>query len=195
MLYQIISFLLEVATGLLGSACLLRVYMQYQRISFRNPVGSLVFALTDWMVLPLRRVIPAAGGWDLASLLGAFLLKLFQYFVLWLLMGAVGNLLALPVLALFGLVAMAIYGLTGLLIIYAVLSWMQTRSPMMDVIERLCAAFAATAQDHPVGEWRGPVAAGAAGDPAGRLHRAGPFDGFGDVHAVATKRDGLAVPW
>ncbi len=54
-------------------------------------------------------------------------------------MGAVGNLLALPVLALFGLVAMAIYGLTGLLIIYAVLSWMQTQSPMMDVIERLCA--------------------------------------------------------
>jgi len=139
MLYQIISFLLEVATGLLGSACLLRVYMQYQRISFRNPVGSLVFALTDWMALPLRRVIPAAGGWDLASLIGAFLLKLLQYGVLWLLMGAVGNLLALPVLALFGLVAMVIYGLTGLLIIYAVLSWMQTRSPMMDVIERLCA--------------------------------------------------------
>ena len=139
MLYQIISFLLEVATGLLGSACLLRVYMQYQRISFRNPVGSLVFALTDWMVLPLRRVIPAAGGWDLASLLGAFLLKLTQYVILWLLMGAVGNVLALPILALFGLVAMAIYGLTGLLIIYAVLSWMQTRSPMADVIESLCA--------------------------------------------------------
>jgi YggT family protein len=138
MLYQIISFLLEVATGLLGSACLLRVYMQYQRISFRNPVGSLVFALTDWMVLPLRRVIPAMGGWDIASLLGAFLLKLGQYLVLWLMMGSVGNVLVLPVLAVFGLAAMAIYGLTGVLIIYAVLSWMQTRSPMADIIERLC---------------------------------------------------------
>ena len=138
MLYQIISFLLEVATGLLGSACLLRVYMQYQRISFRNPVGSLVFALTDWMVLPLRRIIPAVGGWDLASLLGAFLLKLAQYVVLWLMMGAVGSVLVLPVLALVGLVAMVIYGLTGLLILYAVLSWMQTRSPMADIIERMC---------------------------------------------------------
>jgi len=138
MLYQIISFLLEVATGLLGSACLLRVYMQYQRISFRNPVVSLVFALTDWMVLPLRRIIPAVGGWDLASLLGAFLLKLAQYVVLWLMTGAVGSVLVLPVLALVGLVAMVIYGLTGLLILYAVLSWMQTRSPMADIIERLC---------------------------------------------------------
>ncbi|MDB5893016.1 MAG: hypothetical protein JWQ88_547 [Rhodoferax sp.] len=138
MLYQIISFLLEVATGLLGSACLLRVYMQYQRISFRNPVGSLVFALTDWMVLPMRRAIPAVGGWDVASLLCAFLLKLLQYLILWLMMGSVGNLLVLPVLALVGLLAMVIYGLTGLLIIFAVLSWMQTRSPMADIIERLC---------------------------------------------------------
>lgn len=139
MLYQIISFLLEVATGLLGSACLLRMYMQYQRISFRNPVGNLVFALTDWMVLPLRRVIRAVGRWDLASLTGAFLLKLLQYVVLWLLMGGVGNLAALPVLAVVGMVAMGIYGLTGLLIIYAIMSWMQTNSPMADIIERLCA--------------------------------------------------------
>jgi YggT family protein len=58
--------------------------------------------------------------------------------VLWLLMGGVGSVLAVPVLALFGLVVMAIYGLTGLLILYAVLSWMQTRSPMADIIERLC---------------------------------------------------------
>ena len=57
--YQIISFLLDVAAGLLGGACLLRLYMQYQRIPFGNPVGRFVFALTDWLVLPLRRILPA----------------------------------------------------------------------------------------------------------------------------------------
>ena len=139
MLYQIISFLLEVATGLVGSACLLRLYMQYQRIPFRNPVGTLVFALTDWLVLPLRRVVPAMGRWDLASLIAPILLKLLQFFLLWLLADSAAGWLALPVLALFGVVSMAIAGLTGLLLIYCVLSWMQARTPMSDVIERLCA--------------------------------------------------------
>ena len=138
MLYQIISFLLEVATGLIGSACLLRLYMQYQRIPFRNPVGNLVFALTDWLILPLRRVLPAVGRWDVASLLAPFLLKLLQFLLLWLLAGGVTGWLAVPVLALFGVVSMTISGLTGMLLIYSVLSWMQTRSPISDVLERLC---------------------------------------------------------
>jgi YggT family protein len=139
MLYQIISFLLEVATGLVGSACLLRLYMQYQRISFRNPVGNLVFALSDWLVLPLRRVVPAVGRWDLASVIAPVLLKLVQFVLLWLLAGAGAGAGAVPVLAVFGVVSMAITGLIGMLLVYSVLSWVQARSPLSDVLERLCA--------------------------------------------------------
>lgn len=143
MLYQIISLLLEVVTGVLSGACLLRLYMQYQRIPMSsrsgNPLGRFVFALTDWLVLPLRRVVPAAGRWDLASLVGAYLLQLTQFALLWLLAGADGGLFAVPILAVFGLLRLVISGLTGLVIIYAILSWVQTRSVMADVIERLCA--------------------------------------------------------
>ena len=137
MLYQIISFLLDVAVGLLGGACLLRLYMQWQRVPFGNPVGRFVFALTDWLVLPLRRVLPPMGRLDTASLVGAFLLELAQYAVLRLL--GVGSLAMLPVLALFGLVRLVISGLTGLVIVYAVLSWVQSDSPLVDIIDRLCA--------------------------------------------------------
>ena len=62
MLYQIASFLLDVVGGLLTGACLLRLYMQWQRVPFSNPVGGLVFALTDWLIMPLRRVIPPTRG-------------------------------------------------------------------------------------------------------------------------------------
>lgn len=137
MLYQIISFLLDVAVGLLGGACLLRLYMQWQRVPFGNPVGRFVFALTDWLVLPLRRVLPPVGRLDTASLVGAFLLELVQYAVLWLL--GVGTLAMLPVLAIFGLARLVISGLTGLVIVYAVLSWVQSDSPLVDIIGRLCA--------------------------------------------------------
>ena len=143
MLYQIISFLLEIATGLLGGSCLLRLYMQYQRISFANPVGRSVFALPDWLVLPLRRFIVSAGRWDLASLVGAYLLKFVQFALLWALAGGVAHLAWVPVLAGFGLVQMVISGLTGLLIVYAILSWTQAGSPASVVIERLCAPLLA----------------------------------------------------
>lgn len=137
MLYQILAFLLEVAAGLLGSACLLRLYMQHQRIPFGNPIGQLVFALTDWLVLPLRKVIPPAGRWDLASLVGALLLKLAQHLLLWLMTG--GALLLVVVMAVFGVISLALYGLMALLIVYAVLSWVQARSPLSDVVGRLVA--------------------------------------------------------
>jgi YggT family protein len=142
MLYQIISLLLEVATGVVGGACLLRLYMQQQRIPMSvrsgNPLGRFVFALTDWLVLPLRRVVPALGSWDLASLVAAYLLGLAQFAVLWLLAGAGGGLVTVPVLALFGLLRMVVSGMTGLVIVYAVLSWVPAQSPMTDVIQRLC---------------------------------------------------------
>jgi YggT family protein len=141
MLYQITSLLLEVAAGLVAGTCLLRLYMQYQRIPMSvrsgNPLAKFIFALTDWLVLPLRRVIPAAGRWDLASLVGAFLVQLAQFVILWAIMGMTAGLLSVVVLAAFGLVRMAISGLTGLVIVYAILSWVQTQSMAADFLERL----------------------------------------------------------
>ena len=139
MAYQILSFLLDVAAGLLGGACLLRLYMQYQRIGFGNPVGRFVFALTDWLVLPIRKVLPAVGKVDTASVVATYLIELAQFALLWLAAGRGGGLELLPVLALFGLVRLAISGLTGLVIFYAILSWVQADSPISDVIGRLCA--------------------------------------------------------
>jgi YggT family protein len=138
MLYQITSLLLEVAAGLIAGTCLLRLYMQYQRIPMSarsgNPLARFIFALTDWLVLPLRRVVPAAGRWDMASLVGAFLIQLAQFLILWAITGMAAGLLSVVVLAAFGLVRMAISGLTGLVIIYAILSWVQTQSMAADFL-------------------------------------------------------------
>ena len=139
MLYQITTFLLDIAAGLLGGACLLRLYMQHQRVPFGNPVGRLVFALTDWLVLPLRRMLPAAKRWDWACLLAALLVQLLHYVLLWLLVGAGAGWTALPWLALFGTLRVVLSGTIGLLIVYAVMSWVQADSPMADTIARLCA--------------------------------------------------------
>ncbi|MCW8164710.1 YggT family protein [Verminephrobacter aporrectodeae subsp. tuberculatae] len=139
MLYQIASFLLDVVGGLLAGACLLRLYMQWQKVSFFNPVGGFVFALTDWLVLPLRRVLPLVGRRDASSLLAAVLVQLAQYFLLMLL--GMGFAWAwLPWLVLCGLMRVAASGLIGLLIVHVVMSWVQVqgRSPLAELIGRLC---------------------------------------------------------
>lgn len=139
MFIQIISFLLDVVVGLLGGACLLRLYMQYQRIPFGNPVGRFVFALSDWIVLPLRKVLPKIKQFDLASLVAAYLLVLVQYLLLWMLLRGLMGFELVPLLAFFALLRFAVYGLIGLMIVYAILSWVNPDSPMYDVIDRLCA--------------------------------------------------------
>ena len=136
--YQIISFLLDVAAGLVGGACLLRWYMQLHRVPFGNPIGRLVFALSDWLVMPLRRGVPAVGRWDLSSLVAAYLVELAQYLLLWLVLGARGIPAQVPVLAAFGMLRLMLTGMTGLLIVYTLLSWVQNGSPIFDLLDRLC---------------------------------------------------------
>jgi len=147
MLFQIFSLLLEVVAGVLGGACLLRLYMQYQRIPMSarsgNPLGRFVFALTDWLVLPLRRFVPAAGRWDLSSLLAAWLIELAMFSLLWVFTSFVASYVSVLILAAFGVVRLVISGLTGLVIVYAVLSWVQSHTVLSDIIERLVAPFLA----------------------------------------------------
>lgn len=138
MLYQIPSFLLDVIVGLVGGACLLRLYMQYHRVPFGNPLGRFIFAVTDWIVMPLRRVVPSFRRWDLASAIAAWLLVLVKFLLLSLLLGNLGRLAILPLVSLVGLLQLAVSGLTALLVVYAVLSWLPNTSSMLsELIARL----------------------------------------------------------
>src|SRR5690242_11215123 len=119
MFFQIITFLLDVAAGLLGGACLLRLYMQLQRIPFGNPVGRFIFALTDWIVLPIRKVLPGYRKWDWSSLIATYLFELAMFVVLQLI---IGRLELAPALAFFGVIRLVVSGMIGLVIVYAILS-------------------------------------------------------------------------
>lgn len=141
MLYPIVTLILEVVFGLLTGTCLLRWYMHYHRIALSarsgNPLGPFIFALTDWLVLPLRRVLSGAGRWDWASFVAALLLQLAHSGLLWFLQGSELSIGALVVAALFGLVRMGISGLIGLVLVYTILSWVQAQSVAYELLHRL----------------------------------------------------------
>lgn len=138
MMFQMLSAVLDVIASLVAGTCLLRVLMQLQRIPFNQPLGRFVFAMTDWIVMPLRRVVPPWSRWDLSSLLAAWLIKLLQALVLWLVAGAQGKLGLLPLLSLVGLLQLAVSALSALVLAYALMSWVQPGTVMHYTLERLC---------------------------------------------------------
>ena len=137
MIYQMVSLVLNVIAGLVAGTCLLRLAMQAQRIPFNQPLGRFVFAMTDWIVMPLRRVIPPWSRWDLSSLLAAWLVKALQLLILHLMAGLQGGLALLPLLSLVALLQLVVSAVSALVFIYALLSWIQPHSPFMQVADRL----------------------------------------------------------
>jgi YggT family protein len=127
MLLQIFSLILHFAVGLVAGTCLLRVYMHLQRINMSvsggNPIAPLVFTLTNWIVLPARRFVPAMGRLDTASLVAAYAVLLAKHSLLWILAGATAHWLSLMTSAAFELLNVMLSGLMWLTIAYALMSW------------------------------------------------------------------------
>lgn len=142
MFYQVLMFLLEVAVTLLGGACLLRAYMRWRAMPMVNPVGRFVQALTDWMALPLQRILPPTNRIDAASLLAAWLLKLLHFAAVMALLD-MARWVLLPVLALLGVVKLAVSVATAVIIVAALMSWTGARSEVAYVLDRLSAPWLA----------------------------------------------------
>ena len=130
MLIEIFSLILQFATGLVAGTCLLRMYMHLQRINLStrsgNPLAPFVFAVTNWIVLPVRRFVPGIGNLDTGSLVAAYAVLLAKHALLWLLAGAAAHWLALVTQAGFDLLNVALSSVMWLVILYAVMSWFNT---------------------------------------------------------------------
>jgi YggT family protein len=85
--------------------------------------------LTNWLVMPLRKLIPSIGRIDSACLLGAYLVVLAKVLLIGLLLGnipSIGGLIMVSGLELVGLVLSI---LVVLIIANVVLSWVGRGSP------------------------------------------------------------------
>ena len=142
MILDIFNFLLDVVASFFGYLLLLRFALQWRRISFLNPLGPFVLQATNWAVLPLRKVLPAVGGLDMASLVPAWLMQVLVKLVLLSLKGGaalgVGALLPVAlVMGFFELLHMAVMAVIALLLAQAVLSWVNPHAPMAGPIRAL----------------------------------------------------------
>lgn len=143
MFTQAMQFLLGTIFGLLTLAFLLRCYLQLTGAPFHNPLSQAVVSLTNFAVRPIRRMVPAIGWLDTASLLLALLTQLIlQLALLWLsdfpLMVADPQVyLALLGLAILGVVKLSLYIILYAVILQAVMSWINPHTPIAPVLDSL----------------------------------------------------------
>ena len=144
MLYEIIHLLVDVLGGLLVGACILRAWMQARRIGGANPVGSFVMGLTDWIVRPLRRIVPGYAGIDWASLVAAFVITLVAVMIdLGIRFGGLPPFGFTLLLTLVWMIKWVLYLIQLMIVIAAVLSWVNPFSPFLPVFDALTAPLLA----------------------------------------------------
>jgi YggT family protein len=149
MLTRIILFIAEVASDFLAAVFLARFILQWARVSFRNPIGQFVIAVTDWAVLPVRKFVPGLTGLDTASLLLAWLVQFGFLALASLLAGHAGA--ALPIVPLLlgsalGVMRMAIHLTMLVVLVMALLSWVNPHAPLAPFFNALARPLLAPIQ-------------------------------------------------
>ncbi len=147
MLTNLLLLVLEAVSGFFVFLLLVRFYMQWLRASFRNQLGQFVVAVTDWLVRPARRIIPSLFGLDLPTLAAAlalhggylataFWLKQFSF-------GAHAGVAVsvIVAIAIVELVRFTVYLLIGVVLIAAVLSWVNPHAPLAPLFNSLSRPF------------------------------------------------------
>ena len=135
-----LRFLINTAFGLIVYAALLRFMMQWLRAPFRNPLGQATMALTDWVVKPLRRVLPGRGGYDWASLAVAWIGQMAWLAALAALGAAAVSASLAGFVAAFSLIELlkaALWIMIGAIFVQAILSWVAPDGPLAGVLNAL----------------------------------------------------------
>ncbi|CAG9189301.1 INTEGRAL MEMBRANE PROTEIN (Rhomboid family) [Paraburkholderia tropica] len=140
---DIARFLLNTIFTLFGAALLMRAWLQFVRVPPYNPVTHAIQQATNWLVMPLRRVIPGVRGIDWASIVAALIAAVvFVLLMVWLAgVDPLGLLPTLLIVAVLTLVKWALNLVIWVTILMALLSWLNPRSPAMPVLFQVTAPF------------------------------------------------------
>ncbi len=134
-----LSYLVGTVLDLYVTAVMLRLLLQWVRADFYNPVCQFLVKVTNPLLRPLRRVVPAVGRLDTASVTLMLGLELIS---VWIASRISANPLGAAEIALFSLTKLAATLLMTyffLIIVAAVLSWVgaRARHPVVPLVFQL----------------------------------------------------------
>jgi YggT family protein len=119
---EAIRYIVDMLLWLLLLAFVLRLLFQLVRADFRDPMADAIVRVTNWLILPLRKVLPPLGKIDTATVIAVLLIAALRTLILLALSGGIADplvFLRITLLDLVGLVlrvylfAMLLYWLTS----------------------------------------------------------------------------------
>ncbi len=102
---------------------LLRLFMPWLGASFNNPIAQAVFKLTSPVVVPVRRILPAIGRLDTATVVVAYAIQYLTVLIIFLIAGNTPSIGPVALVAAVSLVSLAFKLFAFAILIRVVLSW------------------------------------------------------------------------
>lgn len=138
---QIAVFLVDVIFSLYIGAVVIRLLLGFARADFHNPLSQFLVKVTNPVLMPMRRIIPAIGSIDTSSVVLAYALTLLKTTLLLLLTTGNVHFPASLIFALGELIKTIIWVYIIALILQAVMSWIgSTRgNPVAPLVNSLTA--------------------------------------------------------
>ena len=91
---EAIRYIVDTLLWLLTLAFVLRLLFQLVRADFRDPMADAIVRVTNWLIMPLRRLLPPIGKVDTATVVAVLLAAGARTFVMMAMAGAgVGDLI------------------------------------------------------------------------------------------------------
>ncbi len=138
---DVLYFLVDTFFSLVFFVFLLRLLLQWARADFRNPLAQAILRLSNWLIMPLRRILPPIGRIDTASVVAVLLVAVAQVAALTLVRGfGLPDTLDLLRLAALAILRSALWVYFWAIFIYALLSMVApgTYSPANAILQSLC---------------------------------------------------------
>ena len=138
---EALRYVVDTLFWLLTLAFVLRLLFQLARADFRDPMADAIVRVTNWLILPLRRMLPPIGKVDSATVVAVLLIALARTAALFALSG-------FPLTDWVPFVRVTLVDLTDMilrvylfaLIIYALASFMSPNgyAPGLRLLSQLC---------------------------------------------------------
>lgn len=141
-LSHLLGYVIDLLAALLGSVLILRAWVYAQAIPTSDPISRFCLSLTDWLVLPVAKSFRGrCGRWHWPTLISAFAVAILSSILSRLLFGIPLSITGLVITPFALLVRWATELVLWGTVIWAVLSWFQSPSPMTRTLGYLVDPF------------------------------------------------------
>lgn len=139
----IIDFIISIFASLFCTALFLRAWIFWRRIPSFNPYCRFIYQITDFVIIPVRKIISSSNHIDFPSLSVAYIIGVLQIFLshqflaLDLLPDDQSLLVWLPIEGLYIFLYRLLSCIFWLSMMYAILSWVSPLSPFQSFLRAL----------------------------------------------------------